>query len=161
MHSPFIPGIYNMGAGALGLVGLVVWGFFSLLALAVIIGLVFLLVRFLLVATRAAQLYVQKNEPPKSVAPKSPATPPAPSAPTPTAPTTRTVATAPTTSTVQATTAKPPAATAKLPAADAVTEKLPATPPSETASVPKDAAARPATTRSATKPRTPKAQPAQ
>lgn len=95
MHSPLIPGIYNMGAGALGLAGLVVWGFFSLLALAVIVGLVFLLVRFLLVATRAAQLYVQQNEPAKTVAPQAPAVPPVPSAPA--SATTPTTATVPTT----------------------------------------------------------------
>ena len=101
MHSPLIPGIYNMGAGALGLAGLVVWGFFSLLALAVIVGLVFLLVRFLLVATRAAQLYVQKNEPAKTVAPPAPTVPPVPSAPasatTPTTTVPTITATAPTT----------------------------------------------------------------
>lgn len=119
MHSPLIPGIYNMGAGALGLVGLVVWGFFSLLALAVIVGLVFLLVRFLLVATRAAQLYVQKNEPAKTVAPPAPTVLPVPSAPaSATTPTTATTATAPTT-------------TATAPTTKPHTPKTPKTPPAE------------------------------
>ena len=85
MPNPIFPGMYDMGAGFLGLAGLVVWGFFSLLALAVVIGLIFLLVRFLLVATRAAQLYVANNEPPRpsSKMRPSPAAPSASAAATP------------------------------------------------------------------------------
>lgn len=63
MINPLIPGITDAGAGVLGLVGLAVWGFLSLILLAVFIALVFLLVRFLLVGTRAAQLYVARNSP--------------------------------------------------------------------------------------------------
>ncbi len=42
----------------------VVSGLFALASLLVVIGLLFLFVRFLLVATRAAHLYVAKNSPP-------------------------------------------------------------------------------------------------
>jgi hypothetical protein len=52
MINPLIPGMHDTGAGIIGLFGLVLWGFFSLLALAILVGLIFLLVRFLLVATR-------------------------------------------------------------------------------------------------------------
>jgi len=80
MNDPFIPGMHDMGAGVLGLLGFAIWGFFSLLSLSITIGLIFLLVRFLLVATRAAELYLRKNEPPKVPAaphptPASPTTP--------------------------------------------------------------------------------------
>ncbi|MHB1234113.1 MAG: hypothetical protein ACYCZK_00370 [Microbacteriaceae bacterium] len=44
-------------------------GLLLVLAAVVIAGLVGLVVRFLLVATRAAQLYVARNEPPKPVSP--------------------------------------------------------------------------------------------
>ena len=50
-------------------------GLLLVLAAIVIAGLVALVVRFLLVATRAAQLYVARHEPPK------PASPPAAGAP--------------------------------------------------------------------------------
>jgi len=80
MNDLFIPGMHDMGAGVLGLLGFAIWGFFSLLSLSITIGLIFLLVRFLLVATRAAELYLRKNEPPKVPAapqptPASPTTP--------------------------------------------------------------------------------------
>ncbi len=43
--------------------GMAVMGIFCLVAFAIAIGLIFLLVRFLLVATTAAQLYISKNAP--------------------------------------------------------------------------------------------------
>lgn len=70
--------------GYFHLVGLlvsgVVWIFFFLLSVA----LIFILVRFLLIATKAAHIYVARNSPAKPVVPPahevSPA-PPAPAAP--------------------------------------------------------------------------------
>ncbi|MES2172254.1 MAG: hypothetical protein V4479_16265 [Actinomycetota bacterium] len=49
---------------------------FFLVCLAVVVGLLFLLVRFLLVATKAAQIYVAEHEPAKpAVAPAASTTP--------------------------------------------------------------------------------------
>ncbi len=67
---------------ALGVLGAIVSALFFVVCLAVVVGLGFLLVRFLLVATRAAQLYVAKNQPVRPVAPAAttpitPAVPPA------------------------------------------------------------------------------------
>lgn len=76
--------------GFVHVVGLIAYGVFALLALAVVTGLVILLVRFLLIGTKAAQLYVAKNGVAKNdaatTAPSKPAAPAAPeSRPTPTA----------------------------------------------------------------------------
>ncbi|HEY0258905.1 MAG TPA: hypothetical protein VGC18_03550 [Lacisediminihabitans sp.] len=85
MNNPLIPGMNGFGAGVLGFAGLIVWAFFCLLALAVVIGLIFLLVRFLLVGTHAAQIYIAKNQPATPVAPVQPQGPvtPAPAEPAP------------------------------------------------------------------------------
>ena len=188
MGNPLIPGVHDMGAGVLGLFGFAIWGFFSLLSLSILIGLIFLLVRFLLVATRAAQLYVRKNEPPKVPAaprptPASPSTPAAIPATTPAAPTTPATPTATPASTLPSTPA--PVKTAVLPttpaspsaaAASAITEIIqkasgaPATAPMSTATtkvapvVPKAAATETPTVtapvaKAPTKPRTPKSPP--
>ncbi len=58
------------------LIGVFVW----VLCFSVAVAVLFLLVRFLLVGTRAAQLYVAKNEPPR---PAAPAVPRAPASPAP------------------------------------------------------------------------------
>jgi predicted lipid-binding transport protein (Tim44 family) len=42
---------------------LIIQGLFFLATLAIIVGVLFLLVRFLLIATRAARIYVDKNAP--------------------------------------------------------------------------------------------------
>jgi len=55
--------------GFVHVVGLIAYGVFALLALAVVTGLVILLVRFLLIGTKAAQLYVAKNSPTKTASP--------------------------------------------------------------------------------------------
>ena len=55
--------------GFVHVVGLIAYGVFALLALAVVTGLVILLVRFLLIGTKAAQLYVSKNSPTKTASP--------------------------------------------------------------------------------------------
>jgi predicted lipid-binding transport protein (Tim44 family) len=75
------PGMW--GFGWFGqLVGTIIGGLLALFALLVVAGLVFLLVRFLIVATRAAQLYVDNHSPAKPTAhaerAASPATAPAP-----------------------------------------------------------------------------------
>ena len=83
--------------GFVHVVGLIAYGIFALLALAVVTGLVILLVRFLLVGTKAAQIYVGKNTPTKTAAPVTdpattgptePASHPTPATTTPTGTTT-------------------------------------------------------------------------
>ncbi|MBX3104616.1 MAG: hypothetical protein KF867_06540 [Cryobacterium sp.] len=59
MGMPF----WGYGEGYLGFVWGTIWFFACLVCLAVTIFVVFLLVRFLLVATKAAQIYVAKNKP--------------------------------------------------------------------------------------------------
>ncbi len=54
------PGMFGMG-GFLHIIGVLVSALFCLVIFAVIVGLIFLLVRFLLVATAAAHLYIAKN----------------------------------------------------------------------------------------------------
>lgn len=81
----------------------------TLILAAVLVGVTVLLVRFLLVGTRAAQLYVDRHEPPKpSAEPRSYA--PEPSAPTPASPVAASpVATAPTSAKAEETPAPKPA----------------------------------------------------
>lgn len=55
------------------LLGILMWGFASLIGLAILIAVVVLLVRYLLVATRAHQLYIANNTP--SVAATTPVAP--------------------------------------------------------------------------------------
>ncbi len=77
MHFPGFDGFHILGA--------LVWGFASLVALLVVLALVALLVRYLIIATRAHQLYIANNTPSTPaasaepvVAPKrTPKTPPA------------------------------------------------------------------------------------
>ena len=119
MNNPLIPGMHDMGAGVLGLLGFALWGFFSLLSLSITIGLIFLLVRFLLVATRAAQLYLRENEPPKV---------PAASQPTPASPTTPASSSTPAESAVTETIQKASGDSAAAGAAPAATKVMPVTP---------------------------------
>jgi predicted lipid-binding transport protein (Tim44 family) len=94
------PGMW--GFGWFGhLVGTIIGGLLTLFAVLVIAGLVFLLVRFLIVATRAAQLYVDRH------APAAPTSPAASAAATPT--TTTKAAPAPATKPTPAAATKPPA----------------------------------------------------
>jgi len=79
----------GLGFGFAHLLQLIAGGLFAAFLFLVGVGLVFLLVRFLLVATRAAQLYIANNSP---AAPAEPAASAAPVTPT-------TVAPAPTTAT--------------------------------------------------------------
>jgi predicted lipid-binding transport protein (Tim44 family) len=86
---------HGPGSGAFGgIIESVIAGLFFLLCFAVVVGLIFVLVRFLLVATKAAEIYVAKN---RSMAPVDPTT----SAPATTTP----VATSTATTTPVATTA--------------------------------------------------------
>jgi hypothetical protein len=79
---------YGWGFGPFAhIVGAIVYGLFSLFVILVVIATLFLLVRFLLVATKAAQIYVAKNSPPRPVAPE-PTTGPTRTAPDAAAPTT-------------------------------------------------------------------------
>lgn len=54
---------WGYGHGFLSIVGGVFFVVIWLLCLAVLVGILFLLVRFLLAGTRAAQIYIAKNEP--------------------------------------------------------------------------------------------------
>jgi hypothetical protein len=88
------------GPGGFGLIGGifadVLAGLVFIICFIIVVGLLVVLVRFLLVATKAAEIYVSKNSPPGQVTP--PATPATPAAAqtTETTPTTP-VAKAPTT----------------------------------------------------------------
>jgi hypothetical protein len=57
MRFPHGPGFGAFG----GIIESVIAGLFFLVCLAVVVGLLFVLVRFLLVATKAAEIYVAKN----------------------------------------------------------------------------------------------------
>ena len=133
MNNPLIPGMHDMGAGVIGLLGFAVWGFFSLLSLSITIGLIFLLVRFLLVATRAAQLYLRKNEPLEVPAaphptPASPTTPAAAPPSTPAASSTEVSPSTPAESAVTETIQKASVASTAAGAATAATKVMPVTP---------------------------------
>src|ERR1700712_699093 len=80
MRFPHGPGGYGMFGGILEdiLVGL-----FFLICFAIAVGLLFLVVRFLLAATRAAEIYVANNGPVRAA---EPVAPPAPVTPAPAAP---------------------------------------------------------------------------
>lgn len=58
---------------------------FSIVFWLAVIAILVLLVRFLLVATKAAQVYLRRHEPPRQQTPPSDPTPPAPAAPAPAA----------------------------------------------------------------------------
>jgi len=70
------PGFDGFG-GFPHLIGLAFYGIFVLLMIGVFLTLAFLLARFLLVGTRAAKIYVEKNS--STVAAPAATTPPAPS----------------------------------------------------------------------------------
>ena len=70
-------GPYMWGFGWFGpLLMNVLCGILAIFTMLVVIGLIFLLVRFLLVGTKAAQLYLAKNAPPAAT-PATTATTPA------------------------------------------------------------------------------------
>jgi len=79
----------RFGGGLFGVVRWLIEGLLSVFVLLVVIALLFILVRYLLVATTAAQLYVAKNSPPKAPvvnakpSPVAPTSPVAPAAPVP------------------------------------------------------------------------------
>ena len=73
---------FGWGHGFMAVIQTFVCGVVALLAFAVAVGLIFLLVRFLLVATRAAQLYVAEHEPHRPVGPAAPSAPAASTTPT-------------------------------------------------------------------------------
>jgi hypothetical protein len=91
MRFPHGPGFGMFG----GILESIIAGLFFLVCLVVIVGLLFILVRFLLVATKAAEVYVAKNSAVVKNSPvvkDSPAQPVAPAA----APRTRPTKTPPT-----------------------------------------------------------------
>ena len=74
---------WGFGHGLAAIFANIVMAFAWILCLSVTIAVLFLLVRFLLVATRAAQFYVAHHEPQRPAAPVKPAasaTPPTPAA---------------------------------------------------------------------------------
>jgi hypothetical protein len=88
-------------------------GLAFILGFVIVVGLIVLLVRFLLVATRAAELYVANNRPAEHAVTPTPVTPEPPAPPAPEA--TSSVATTPVvaparTSTPRTRTPKPPTA---------------------------------------------------
>lgn len=127
---------WGMGGGFLSVIG----GMFVLLlwfvCFAVAVALIFLLVRFLLVGTRAAQLYVARHEPAKPAA-SAMGSAPAPAASAPAAP-------APIVTPAAATPAKAPTKpTATKPAAAKSAPVKPATSVPRTPKSPKGAPKKP------------------
>ena len=76
------PRVDMWGGGWWHIVTLVMGGFVWLLALALMLAVLFFLIRFLLVATRAAQLYVNQHAPAEPARPSTPAATTAPAATT-------------------------------------------------------------------------------
>jgi hypothetical protein len=100
----------NPMMGGFGLIGMVFYAIFMLVVVAVGSGITIIAVRYMLIATKAAQLYIAKNSPVKA-APAAQAvatTPPTPKAATAKAatPTATTTPTAGTAATPKATAAK-------------------------------------------------------
>jgi predicted lipid-binding transport protein (Tim44 family) len=87
---------WGFGHGLMGVFVNIVGAFLWIICASVLIGVLFLLVRFLLVGTRAAQLYVAKHEPPRPVAPAAPPAAPAAASGPDAVPTTAASAAAPT-----------------------------------------------------------------
>ena len=106
MRFPHGPGFGAFG----GIIDSIIAGLFFLLCFAVVVGLLFVLVRFLLVATKAAEIYVAKNGTTAPVAPAATAPVTTMTAPT-TSVATTPVATTPVTKPAPRTrTPKPPTA---------------------------------------------------
>lgn len=123
------PGFGPWG-GWLHAVTLILGGFVWLLGVALLLAVVFFLIRFLLVATRAAQIYVNRHSPAEperaaDTAPASAATSPAASTPTTTPPT----ASTPTATTPTATTTKLPRASTTAATKPVSKPRTPRTPP--------------------------------
>ena len=64
----FIPN-FGWGNQLAAVFGVILWVFLCVLAFSVAVAVIFLLVRFLLVGTRAAQLYIASTEPPRPAGP--------------------------------------------------------------------------------------------
>lgn len=62
---------FDWGQRVAHLMGEIIEALIILVCVAVLAGLIFLLVRYLLVATRAAQLYVAQHEPPRATPPSA------------------------------------------------------------------------------------------
>jgi predicted lipid-binding transport protein (Tim44 family) len=78
---------FDWGYRIAHLMGEIIEAFIILICVAVLAGLIFLLVRYLLVATRAAQLYVSQHEPPRGTPPWNTGAYAGPNPTSPTAPT--------------------------------------------------------------------------
>lgn len=141
------PGAFGMG-GFGHFIGALVGAAFGFFVFLVVVGLLFLLVRFLLAATKAAHIYIAKNSP---ATPPHPRTPGSGSAGAAYAPPATTVA--PPAATVAPPAARPAPAAATPAATTPVVKPAKVVPP---ATVAKPAKVVPPATKPATKPRTPK-----
>ena len=103
------PGFGPWGGHWLHILSYVIGGFIWLLAIALMLAVLFFLIRFLLVATRAAQLYVSQHAPVEPARTSTPAATIAPAASTTSATTTPTATTKAATKPVTTPGAKPPA----------------------------------------------------
>lgn len=131
---------WGFGHGLIAIFANIVAGLAWILCLSVTIAVLFLLVRFLLVGTRAAQLYIAQHEPKRPVATG------AASAAAPTAAAAPPAATAPAASAAPAAVSKPTAAGTSASGAKGAPKKSAARP-----------ATKPAATKPASKPKTPPA----
>ena len=123
---------FDWGNRVAHLMGEIIEAFIILICVAVLAGLIFLLVRYLLVATRAAQLYVAQHEPPRATPPSGTGVQNA--GPNPTSPTAPTAA-GPGDAAAPAAGPDSSATTVQLPGATAVSKpaargRAPKTPPS-------------------------------
>jgi len=105
---------YGDGHGPGGILGVLLtigWGITAFVGFLIWVAIIILLVRFLLIGTRAAKLYLTQNGADAGVFPKRPTPPVAPAAPAATAPTTKAApatTTAPATKPVTKPATKPP-----------------------------------------------------
>jgi cytoskeletal protein RodZ len=110
MRIPHGPGIGMIG----GIFADVLAGLAFIICFIIVVGLLVVLVRFLLVATKAAEIYVSKNGPAQPLTPASPVTSttgPVATAPTPATSPTTTTPTAKTPTTTRTRTPKTPPTT--------------------------------------------------
>jgi predicted lipid-binding transport protein (Tim44 family) len=122
------PGFGPWGGGWWHALTFAIGGFIWLLGIALLLAVLFFLIRFLLVATKAAQLYVNQHAPAEPVRP-APAATTAPAAGAPTAATTAPAASAATTATTPAPATGPttPLTAATKPATKPRTPRKPTT----------------------------------
>jgi hypothetical protein len=83
--NPLLPMMGSFGSGV-HLIGIVFYAIFMLVVVAVSVGITIIVVRYLLITTKAAQIYIAKNSPAKGAPAAGVASPKAATPATPTKP---------------------------------------------------------------------------